>query len=125
MTEFGTDNSCIYQDLVPLHEFGQNPHVYPVSKELLRAAMTTAPDYLQYGMVCITLTHRINRTRSDPESKALVGRFYEYWGIAARSLREHLATEESWKNDMVIAGILTLLLADVSFENIRVPYDTQ
>jgi hypothetical protein len=72
------------------------------------------PDYLQFGMICIALSHRINRTRGDPQSKALAGKFYLYWGLAARSLREHLETDAGHTDDIVIAGILTLLLADVS-----------
>lgn len=73
-----------------------------------------SPDYLQFGMVCMILSHRINRTRSDLQSKALAEKFYLYWGLAVRSLSEHLDVEDRRTGDMVIAGILTLLLADVS-----------
>ncbi|KAI8151729.1 hypothetical protein KHU50_011987 [Colletotrichum sp. SAR 10_65] len=105
-------NSCIYQDLVPIHQFGQNPHIYPLTDRHLRVG-ARAPEYLQFGMVCMTLSHRLNRTRSDIQSrKVLSERFYIYWGLAVRSLTEHLNAQDEQTSDMVIAGILTILLAD-------------
>ncbi|KAL7627706.1 hypothetical protein AAE478_001900 [Parahypoxylon ruwenzoriense] len=111
-------NSCIYRDLAPIHELGQNPHIYPLSVTLLRVA-ATSPDYLRFGMVCMTLAHRINRTRGNTQSKALAEKFYLYWGLALRSLSEHLAVEGGRISDMAIAGILTLLFADVSQYSVR------
>ncbi|KAF9875482.1 hypothetical protein CkaCkLH20_06863 [Colletotrichum karsti] len=106
-------NSCIYHDLVPIHELGHNPHVYPLTERHLRVG-AAAPEYLRFGMVCMTLSHRINRTRSgNRASKALSERFYTYWGLAVRSLGEHLNSGDDSTGDVVIAGILTLLLADV------------
>ncbi|KAI8304059.1 hypothetical protein K4K61_006432 [Colletotrichum sp. SAR11_59] len=105
-------NSCIYQDLVPIHQFGQNPHIYPLTDRHLRVG-ARAPEYLQFGMVCMTLSHRLNRTRSDIQfRKVLSERFYIYWGLAVRSLTEHLNAQDEQTSDMVIAGILTILLAD-------------
>jgi hypothetical protein len=66
------------------------------------------------GMVCMTLSHRFNQTRSDAESRVLAERFYLYWGLAVRSLSEQIHMEDMPKDDSLIAGILTLLLADVS-----------
>ncbi|KAI5859444.1 fungal-specific transcription factor domain-containing protein [Durotheca rogersii] len=108
----GYFNSCIYRDLIPLHELGQNPHIYPITAKLMQAA-TICPDYLAYGMVCMTLSHRINQTRSDPNVKVLTERFFSYWGLALRSLNEHLGSEDTRTGDMVIAGMLTLLFVDI------------
>ncbi|KAL2133519.1 hypothetical protein VTI74DRAFT_2205 [Chaetomium olivicolor] len=105
-------NSCIYLDLLPLHDLGHNPHVYPLSTALLRAG-AMAPDYLRFGMVCMTLSHRINRLRSEAPSKILTQRFYQYWGLAVRSLNEHLNSEKTRMGDMIVAGIMTLLLTDI------------
>ncbi|KAL2683306.1 hypothetical protein Neosp_007776 [[Neocosmospora] mangrovei] len=71
------------------------------------------PDYLNFGMLCMTLSHRINRTRNDPQSKALAEKFYSYWGLAVRSLNEQLDVQNRQTSDLVMAGIVTLLLADV------------
>ncbi|KAK2732047.1 hypothetical protein CKAH01_01993 [Colletotrichum kahawae] len=110
-------NSCIYKDLVPIHQFGQNPHIYPLTDRHLRVG-ARAPEYLQFGMVCMTLSHRLNRTRSDTQSsKVLAERFYIYWGLAVRSLTEHLNAQDEQTSDVVIAGILTILLADVQNGN--------
>jgi hypothetical protein len=61
----------------------------------------------------------MNRMRSEPESKALAERFYLYWGLAIRSLNEHLDVEESRTGDMIIAGILTLLFTEVSQYSVK------
>ncbi|KAJ5004563.1 hypothetical protein K4K57_012217 [Colletotrichum sp. SAR 10_99] len=105
-------NSCIYQDLAPIHQFGQNPHIYPLTDRHLRVG-ARAPEYLPFGMICMTLSHRLNRTRSDMQSrKVLSERFYIYWGLAVRSLTEHLNAQDEQTSDIVVAGILTILLAD-------------
>ncbi|KAF6817159.1 hypothetical protein CSOJ01_02579 [Colletotrichum sojae] len=106
-------NSCILPDLIPLLELGPNPHVYPLTATHIRVAATT-PEYLQFGMVCMILSHRLNRTRADSRmSRKLTERFYHYWGLAIRSLNEHLDVKDARTGDLAIAGILTLLLADV------------
>lgn len=109
------DNACIYKDLLPIHAFGRNPHVYPITAAQLQVAAAETPAYLQYGMVCMTLSHRLNTTRGGPQTKALAERFYMYWGLAVRSLNEHLSLEDRRTGDKVFAGILTLLLVDVSY----------
>lgn len=107
-------NSCIYKDLVPLHELGYNPYVYPLSDKHLQAVVW-CPDYLKYGMLCMILSHRINQIRSTIPPRAMMEKFYLYWGLAVRSLNEYLDMEDKRSGDSVIAGILTLLLADVSY----------
>jgi hypothetical protein len=84
-----------------------------ISAEHLKLA-TKSPEYLQYGMTCMMLSHRINRTRNDFQSQALVEKFYLYWGLAVHSLNEHINVKESRMSDMIIAGILTLMLVAVS-----------
>jgi hypothetical protein len=84
-----------------------------ISAELLQLALKT-PEYMQFGMTCMMLSHRINRTRNDFQSKELVEKFYLYWGLAVRSLNEHINMEDSRMSDMIIAGILTLMLVAVS-----------
>ncbi|KAI0472990.1 fungal-specific transcription factor domain-containing protein [Xylariaceae sp. FL0804] len=105
-------NSCIYQDLHPLLELEQNPHVYRLTAWHLQASITV-PNYLRFGMLCMVLSHRMNRLGDNCQSRVLGERLYEYWGLAIRSLNEHLDGEQQRTGDMVIAGILTLLLADV------------
>ncbi|KAI1469851.1 fungal-specific transcription factor domain-containing protein [Daldinia caldariorum] len=105
-------NSCIYQGLLPLCELGDNPHIYPLSAKHVRRA-SWAPDYLRLGMICMILGHQINRMRGNPESRRLTEKFYSYWGLSIRSLRDHLDKEDRRHGDTVIGGILTLLLVDV------------
>ncbi|TDZ18423.1 hypothetical protein Cob_v008619 [Colletotrichum orbiculare MAFF 240422] len=106
-------NSCIHRDLLPIHELGHNSHIYPLTKNHVSVG-ATAPDYLKFGMVCVTLSHRLNKTRGDGQAqRALAERFYRYWGLAVGSLGQHLEMEDERTGDVVIAGILTLLLADI------------
>ena len=67
-------------------------------------------------MLCMALSHRMNRTRGSPwaDHRALAERFYMYRGNAIRSLRESLNLESHCTDNIAIAGIVTLLLADVS-----------
>ncbi|TGO56766.1 hypothetical protein BELL_1380g00030 [Botrytis elliptica] len=105
------NNTYIYHDLVPINQLGQNPHIFRISPALLQEAMTS-PHYLQSGMVCMTLSHRMNRSRDHPELKALAQKFYMYRGNAIRSLTEEFNVEDKCAADSVIAGALTLLLID-------------
>jgi len=59
------------------------------------------------------LTHRINRTRSGRQSKALTETYYRYRGLAIRSLREDIDRACRRTSDVVLAGIMTLMLSDV------------
>ena len=107
------DNACIYQDLTPIHELGQNPHVYRISAAHLRGA-AMHPDFIRLGMVCMTVSHHMNRTRSSGPGGYLTESFYRYRGNAIRSLNETIDSEHNRTADVVIAGIITLLLTDVS-----------
>jgi len=67
-------------------------------------------------MLCMTLSHRINRIRGDPgpNTRELVERFYKHRGVTIRSLRESLDAESHYTAETRVAGIVSLLLADVS-----------
>ena len=109
-------NTCIYADLVPLNELAPNPHIYLLSPAHLQIGLGgSIPDYLRLSLVCMTLSHRINRTRGyhDPHCVHLVKNFYQYRGILIRSLGEDISVEHKRTSDAVIAGIMTLLLIDV------------
>lgn len=80
----------------------------------IRAARLS-PDYLKYGMLCMIMSHRINQTSNVLQLKPLTEKFYFYWGLAVRSLNDYLNREDKRGGDTIIAGILTLLLADVSY----------
>lgn len=60
------------------------------------------------------MSHRINQTSNELQLKPLMEKFYFYWGLAVRSLNEYLNMEDKRAGNTIIAGILTLLLADVS-----------
>lgn len=64
----------------------------------------------------MALGHRINRTRGETgvNHREMAERFYQYRGDAIRSLREFLEVESHYTTDVAIAGIVSLLLADVS-----------
>jgi hypothetical protein len=72
------------------------------------------PDYVKLGMVCMILSHRINRTRSEPHARELSESFLLYRGDALRSLNLDLSLERNQTSDYVFVGIITLLLNDVS-----------
>lgn len=67
-------------------------------------------------MICMALNHRMSRLGglNDPRSKTLAKNFYLHRGIALRSINEHLNAQHGRTSDVAIAGILTLLLTDVS-----------
>lgn len=107
------DNTCIYPDLIPIHELGPNRYVYLISPTHIQKG-TAFPDYLRLSIICMTLSHRINRTRNDIQSNALAETFFRYRGLVIRSLNDDINLEHRRTADVIIAGIITLLLADVS-----------
>jgi hypothetical protein len=62
----------------------------------------------------MTLSHRMNRTRDDPCSNPLAVTFFRYRGLVIRSLRSDIDRGHKRTGDVVLAGIITLLLIDVS-----------
>lgn len=107
-------NSCIYQDLKPELELGHNPHIYELTARMVQEA-SSAPQFLQHGMYCIVLSHRLNRTRESLPGKALNEKFYLHRGLAIRSLSNHLNARYDGIDEVIMAGILMLLLTDVSW----------
>lgn len=98
---------------MPIHKLGQNPHIYTISPAQVQAAITL-PDFLQLSMVCMTLSHQMNRTRDGARCDMLMEPFYQYRGNAIRSLNSEINVEHKRTADIVIAGIMMLLLIDVS-----------
>ncbi|KAL8369694.1 hypothetical protein RB595_000164 [Gaeumannomyces hyphopodioides] len=109
-------NSCIYMDMWPIHELGQHPNLYPVSAAHVHQGLER-PAYLQFGMMCMALIHRINRIGGPacPQSRALARQFYQFRGIAIHGLSQGISTESSLADNCLIAGILTVLLNDCNF----------
>ncbi|KAF7157650.1 hypothetical protein CNMCM5623_002024 [Aspergillus felis] len=60
----------------------------------------------------MTLSHRMNQTRNDPESNSLAVAFYRYRGLVIQSLRSDINEGQKRAGDVVLAGIITLLLID-------------
>ncbi|EEP81175.1 predicted protein [Uncinocarpus reesii 1704] len=63
-------------------------------------------------MVCMALSHRMNRTRDEPGNNALAVPFYRYRAVALRSLNAEIDDEHKRTSDTIVAGIITLLLTD-------------
>ncbi|VUC33700.1 unnamed protein product [Clonostachys rosea] len=104
-------NTCIYQDLIPIHDLAYNDAVFPITSEHLQSA-ARVPNYIKYIFVCVSLSHRINRTRNDPELKTLVRRLWEYRGIGIQGLRMDIQEGIKPNCDILLAGIISLLLVD-------------
>ena len=90
-----------------------NPHVYPILPTHLQV-ITSVPDHLWLSFVCTTLSHRISKTRNVTRCGPLVENFYRYRGNAIRSLKEHVGAGGNHRSDVLLAGIISLLLAEVS-----------
>ncbi|OLN97102.1 hypothetical protein CCHL11_02181 [Colletotrichum chlorophyti] len=110
----GYDNTCILRDLIPTLQLGQNPYIHHASPTYLREASAT-PDFLQLGVICMALCHRINQlgARDISQSNVLVERYYLFRGNVLRSLSMELNSELGCTSDIVVAGTLTLLLLDI------------
>lgn len=108
-----TDNGFIHPDLAPIHDLGQNPYVYPISSAHVETA-NSLPDYLRNGFICMTLSHRINRAGPEARNYVLIENYYRCRGDVIRSLNEEISEEHRRKSDVVLAGMMGLLLADVS-----------
>lgn len=107
------DNTCIYRDLVPIHELGQHPGIYLVTPTHIQVG-AGFPKYIQLSLICTTLSHRINRFGDNTRQNSLSKSFYHYRGVIIRSLREAIDDRHNCNGDVLIAGIIALLLADVS-----------
>ncbi|KAK7963877.1 hypothetical protein PG988_010851 [Apiospora saccharicola] len=109
---FDEVNGCILQDLLPLQQLGQMPHLYRITERHMREA-AAKPDHIKYGIFCAVLSHRINRSRGGIQMPDLEERFFHYRGIAIRSLSKQLSEENNPRGDATLAGIMTVLLLEL------------
>lgn len=111
---FPVVHDVVWPKLAPMGELGIGNSIYRVSPTLFQAAVAT-PYYIQHGMTCMALTHQRNRVRHDEtQEKALVTTFLHFRGKMIHSLSDDISNEEKRTGSLVFAGILQLLIADVS-----------
>lgn len=106
-------NTRIIPGIVPILGLGPNGAIYQISRRIFQNGMAR-PDYVRLGIVCLSLSHRRNQARDDAQSSALAMSFFHYRGLIIRSLSEAINVGQKRTSILVIAGILTLLIADVS-----------
>ncbi|GAD93893.1 C6 zinc finger domain-containing protein [Paecilomyces variotii No. 5] len=104
-------DSCMYPQLAEALRFGTNTNIYKLSPAVFPLDFTR-PAHLQLGLICLTLSHRMNQTGHNPHSKSLETSFYRYRGLMIHSLNEDISILNKQNGDIVLAGILTLLMAD-------------
>ncbi|KAJ5151639.1 C6 zinc finger domain-containing protein [Penicillium capsulatum] len=104
-------NQCIYPDICALRELGFDVPKYEFSPSHFQHVFGL-PEYIRFGLVCMSLSHRMSRTPNGFRSNALAEPFYRYRGLIIRGLRDDMDVEHKRTCDSVIAGILTILLAD-------------
>lgn len=105
----------MYPDLL-IHRMGQADFVYLITPKLFQKGIAH-PDYLRLGLVCTAVSHRMNRTRNNLSSdqlRSLEETLLHYHGAIIRSLSRDIGEQDTQPRDTTIAGIITLLLADVS-----------
>ena len=94
-------------------DLGPNPQVYAILPVHLEGA-TAMPDHLRLSLVCMTLSHRINRIRHNHRCGDIFKTLYQYRGEALRSLQDEIGVERGQKRDLLLAGVVSFLLMDVS-----------
>lgn len=94
-------------------DLAPNGAIYQVSPKLFQNGMTR-PDYMRHSVVCLMLSHRINQTRDTEYSNSLVPSFFHYRGLVIRSLHEEIDIDYKRTSNLVVAGILILIIIDVS-----------
>lgn len=106
-------NTRIFPGIFPILELGSNSAVHHISPKMFQDGMGH-PDYVRLGMVCMCLSHRMNQTRDSSQLKTLSTTFLHYRGLIIRSLNEDIGVDHKRTSNLVVAGILTILIADVS-----------
>ncbi|KAK0616923.1 C6 zinc finger domain-containing protein [Immersiella caudata] len=105
-------NACIHPELLPMLGLGPNPEVYPISSALIQRA-DSVPDHLTLSIVCMTLSHRIHRIRSDADRRDLAKKLYRHRGDVLHSLNKDVGSENGMKSDILFASIISFLLAEI------------
>lgn len=108
-----TVNSRVFPRIAPLLELGPNSAIYQISPKLFQNGMTR-PEYMRLSVICLTLSHRMNQTRDSIYSNTLAPAFFHYRGLVIRSLHEEIDVDYKRTSNLVVAGILTLIIIDVS-----------
>lgn len=108
-----TVNSRVFPRIAPLLELGPNSAIYQISPKLFQNGMTR-PEYMRLSVICLTLSHRMNQTRDSIYSNTLAPTFFHYRGLVIRSLHEEIDVDYKRTSNLVVAGILTLIIIDVS-----------
>ena len=94
-------------------KLGRNTAIYPITPGIVQMAMAKHPDHIRMVIVCMTLSHRMNRLQYENGSHSLGRDFFHHRGQLIRSLSDDLELQHRRTSDVVIAGMLTLLLVDV------------
>ncbi|KAI9038991.1 uncharacterized protein KD926_010093 [Aspergillus affinis] len=92
------------------HDWGLNTAIYPITPDIVQMAMARHPDHIRMVIVCMTLSHLLNRIRKESASQARMRDFFHYRGRLIRSLSDDIQSEQRRTSDRVIARMLTLLL---------------
>ncbi|KAJ5101380.1 hypothetical protein NUU61_003602 [Penicillium alfredii] len=104
-------NVQIFPNLYQKLRLGSNANIYKIQPRMLQSGIQY-PDHLRLGLVCMTLSHRMNRMGHDPDSKPLERSLYHYRGIMIRSLNDQLNSLNKHNSNATLIGTLILLLAD-------------
>lgn len=106
-------NTRVFPGIFPILELGSNSAVHQISPIMFQNGMGH-PDYVRLGMVCMCLSHRMNQTKDSSQIKTLSTTFLHYRGLIIRPLNEDIDVDHKRTSNLVVARILTILIADVS-----------
>ncbi|KFX97817.1 hypothetical protein V490_02608 [Pseudogymnoascus sp. VKM F-3557] len=95
-----TDNTCVYPDLLHTFDVLRGNFVYKITPTLFQKGVSR-PDYVRLSICALGKT------------------FLHYRGLIIRSLNEDVGAENKRTQDVVLAGIITLLLADAQEGNVH------
>lgn len=89
-----------------------NPWLFPLSPSHVQRGITR-PDYVRFSLIGMTLGYRINQTTDRNQQEFLAKSYCEYRGRVIQSLTRSIQAQYNQPNDLILAGIMALLLADV------------
>ncbi|BCR83211.1 uncharacterized protein ACHE_10613A [Aspergillus chevalieri] len=104
-------NARIFPSVLPILELGSNSAIYQISPKLLQNGLAR-PDYVRLGLVCASLSHRMNQRRDDIHLNSLAMTFFHYRGLIIRSLNDDIGVDHKRMSNLAVAGILTLIIVD-------------